>query len=545
MPQNVAQVIAQIIRENDIDTVYGLPGGENADLMEAIRLAGIDFILVRNESSAVYMADVYARLSGRPGVCLTTLGPGATNAYAGVAHAWLDRAPVLILTAQSIGRLLGRHTHQVLDLQAVFRPITKLSAQIEVGNVAQLVRQALRLTMEGRPGPVHLGLSSETAKESVLEQTLERETKQTPPQVKTEDARYETGDLARAQALLSKARRPVLLCGLGLEPERCYATILELAEAARAPVVVTPKAKGAIADDHPLAAGVIGLTRVDPAYQILDDADCIVAIGYDVVELVKPWDQPQALIWIAPWANADPVIQAEVELTGPMTPVLQQLIDLDFQTEKSWGQERVQSYHRSVERTSLPEPDAGQMRPQSVVRAIRQAVARDTLFCTDVGSHKILAGLTWPTLANNRYMVSNGLSAMGFGLPAAAAASRILQEPTVCLIGDGGMGMVIGELNMIIQEALPVIVVVMNDNALDLIRSAQKRMQAPAFGTEFPNPDFVAIAQAYGISGHRVTTVDECVEAVSKAWQARLPALIEAIIDPASYPSTPGFVWGQ
>jgi acetolactate synthase-1/2/3 large subunit len=179
-----------------------------------------------------------------------------------------------------------------------------------------------------------------------------------------------------------------------------------------------------------------------------------------------------------------------------------------------------------------------------VLAALRQELPRDTLITTDVGSHKILTGLTWPAYAPNRYQVSNGLSAMGFGLPAAIAGSLVLNRPTVCLTGDGGLAMAMGELGLLTELRLPVITVVMNDSALDLIRSGQRRAGKPVFGTEFINPDFTQIAAAYDLAFYRVTTETECAEAVRAALAAGQPALIEAMIDPVSYPTTPGYVFG-
>jgi acetolactate synthase-1/2/3 large subunit len=352
-------------------------------------------------------------------------------------------------------------------------------------------------------------------------------------------------DGAAARALLAQAQRPVILVGLGLEPERPYESLQGLAEAANAPVIVTPKAKGSLPDDHPLAAGTLGLTRTDPPYEILDEADCIVAVGFDVVELVKPWQMQTPLLWLAPWPNEGPAIAAAFEFTGPMQPVLQQLSDASFSTAAGWGRARVALYRQKLAGQPLPEPSPGRLLPQAVLAALRQALPRDTLVTTDVGSHKILTGLAWPAYTPNRYQVSNGLSAMGFGLPAAIAGSLVLNRPTVCITGDGGLAMTMGELGILTELRLPVITVVMNDSALDLIRSGQRRAGKPPFGTEFVNPDFSQIAAAYQLGFYRVTSQAECAEAVRSALAAGQPALIEAMIDPVSYPTTPGYVFGS
>lgn len=535
----VAELLVHHLKAAGVETVFGLPGGENVHMMEALRKQNIRFVLVRNESSAVFMADATARLTGKPGVCLTTLGPGATNAVAGVAHAWLDRAPVLVITAHTPDPLLAYHTHQVIDLEALFRPITKGTFQVRADNVSEVIHTALALTQHGRPGPVHLHLSNEEANRipypSLLERTRESLTAAVPSL-----SNLEGGAGSEVRHLLARAERPVIVGGVGLEPEQPYTALRELAEAAQAPVIVTPKAKGALPDDHPLAAGVIGLTRSDPAYQILDEADVILAVGFDVVELVKPWQQAAPLVWIAPWANNDPQLAAVVECVGPMQPILEQLADGLFATSEEWGEKRVAALRNQLARQRLPAPAPGRMRPQSVLQTLRRSLPRDLLVTTDVGSHKILAGLTWPAHLPNRYLLSNGLSCMGYALPAAIAASLALgRQVTLCLTGDAGLAMAMGELALLNELATPVIVVVFNDSALDLIRSAQLRANQPAFGTEFSNPDFLQIAAAYGLAGYRVCDEAEGDAAMQAALTAGRPCLIEALIDPASYPTTP------
>lgn len=530
----VAEILAQTIRAAGIDTVFGLPGGENAEVLDAMRREGLAFILVRNEDSAVFMADATARLTGKPGVALTTLGPGVVNAYCGVAHAFLDRAPILLLTAQSDGRILGKHTHQVIDLQASLKPVTKMTRELTNVGTRQAVEEALQLTMDGRPGPVHLGISSFMAGQEVVEESVEKA-------LKIQTKKWSPPDISAAGAFLANAKRPVIVAGLGLEPEKPYEAIRQLAEAAHAPVIVTPKAKGAIADDHPLSAGTFGLTHTDPPYEILEESDCIVAIGFDVVELVRVWDHEQPLIWVAPWSNDDPKLPAvKHEFVGLMRPILEQFAEADYDPYPSWGKSRVAAFRSKQGQSKLPVPAVERLLPQTVLSSLRRYVPRQTVVTTDVGAHKIFAALTWPTYTPNSYLLSNGLSAMGVGLPAAIAAARVTRETVVCITGDGGMAMVIGELGLLRELDLPVIVVVMSDNALDLIRSAQIKRGKPPFGTEFNNPDYAKIAQAFGIRFFRVGSEEECVAAIKSALAISRPTLIEALIDPAGYPTSPG-----
>lgn len=536
-PETVAEVLARRLHEAGVERVFGLPGGETVEILDALRRRGLRFELAHNESSAVFMADATARLTGQPGVCLTTLGPGAANAIAGVAHAYLDRGPVLVITARTPDHLLPDHTHQVIDLHALYTPVTKGSFKLEPAGADQTICTALALALNGRPGPVHLEVSNETAMQPAGAGSVPDAMDSNGP---TETSPASGPSMAAAAEVLIRSRRPVIVAGLGLEPERPYAALRRLAEAAQAPVITTPKGKGCLPDDHPLAAGTIGLTRTDPAYALLDEADCIVALGFDVVELVKPWDQSAPLLWLAPWPNQAPTIPARVELAGPMQPGLEHLAGLSFRSGPDWGESRVRAYRQSLAGPRRPEPSPGRMLPQTVLETLRQTVPRDTLVTTDVGSHKILSCLTWPSYAPNRFLVSNGLSCMGFSLPAAIAGSLALpDQPVVCLVGDGGLAMVMGELGLLTRLQLPVIVVVFNDAALDLIRSQQIRAAKPVYGTEFASPDFVSIARAYQLEAQRVTTGAECTQSIRAAVAARRPTLIEAMIDPISYPTTP------
>ncbi|MEM7110819.1 MAG: thiamine pyrophosphate-binding protein [Chloroflexota bacterium] len=532
----ISELFASKLADAGIDIVFGLPGGESVPILAALRQQGIEFVLVHNEATAVYMADSYARLTGKPGVCLTTLGPGATNAMAGLGHAYLDRAPIIFFTARMWHELADSHTHQTIDQTAVFAPITKATFDLRPDNAANAIDEALYLTLAGRPGPVHLQVSKQVATQEAIAPAQPF----VPP---TPSAPLPMSELEKARLLLQEAERPVMIVGLGLEPERPYSELAGLVEAVETAVILTPKAKGAISAASPYYVGTLGITRTDPAYEILEQADCIIAVGFDIVELVKPWDETAPLVWIAPWENEDVPIPAVAQLVGKMAPALNYLTDLPSKDRSAW-QKTIADFKARQAARKLPEPAAGRMLPQAVLEAIHANVPDNTLVTTDVGSHKILTALEWPSSTPNRYQLSNGLSSMGFGLPAAIAASLVLnKQPTVSIMGDGGFSMIIGELELITRLQTPVITVVMNDNALDLIRAAQWRSGHDSFGTEFGNPDFMLIAQAYGIAGRRVTTLDECAEAVREAIAASLkgkrPFLIEAMIDPVSYPTTP------
>lgn len=532
----VAETIAGMLYAAGIRTVFGLPGGETVELLDEFRKLGIDFVLVRNESSAAFMADAHARVTGRPAVCMTTLGPGAANVVMGVAHCYLDRSPVIVITAQKPESMMAGYTHQVLDLHALFRPISKASERIHSGNVEQAVLGALRMVEEGRPGPVHLQLSTADAAAPVHDAADEGSA---APYGVRSDPPLEPQDLERAQQLVRRSSRPLIVAGLGLEPQRPYEAVRSFAESIQAPVITTPKAKGAMPDRHPLFAGVIGLTRSDPVYELVDDADCIVALGFDVVELVKPWEHRGSLIWIAPWENYDPTIPADCELVGDMAAALSALTGERRPRPDDWGEKRVAAFRRAH---MSPEPPAGPGRisPQAALRVMRACARSDAFLAVDVGSHKIFSSLEWPCPAPNRFLVSNGLSSMGFALPAAIGTSIAAPDTEVlCLTGDAGLAMNMGELGVLAEREIPVVVVVFNDGAIDLIRSHQQRAGKAVFGTEFAPPRQAEIAAAFGLASHVVGDEETFAGVLRDCLAARSPALIEVMLDPSGYPTTP------
>lgn len=525
----IAESLAQQLFEAGARRVYGLPGGENVEVLDALRRRGTEFILVANESSACYMAATEARLTGGIGVALTTLGPGAANACAGLAHAHLDRAPTVLITAAADPALRDRHSHQALDLQALFAPICKFTAELDPANARAIIKQALRLTRTGRPGPVHLSLPNSLASALIAEADAAAPPADHAPQIPP---------VSDVRALLADKRRPIIVLGLGLEPGKPYAQIRQLAESLGAPVIDTPKSKGALSAAHPLFAGAIGLTHSDPAYALLDEADCIIALGFDVVELVKPWDYQTPLIWIAGWRNHDPQLDCALEVVGDISEILQSLGSPTANVANDWGATRTRRYRERLAARTSPDAAAGRISPQDFLAALREHSPDDIILTTDVGSHKIFAALEWPALQPNRYFVSNGLSAMGFGLCSAIAAALVARQPVVCISGDAGLAMVMGELGLLARLELPVLVAVMNDSALDLIRSAQRRRGLATVGTEFSNPDYGKVAAAYGLAYHKVESRADCADGIRSWREQGKPMLLDVLLDPAGYPTS-------
>lgn len=530
--ETIASFLVREMVKAGVTTVYGLPGGENVCVLDEIRKQGVEFILVRNESSAFYMADTAARLTNNMSVVLTTLGPGAANSFAGLANAYLDRSPILMISAQTDQQLIGVHTHQVVNLQACFQPITKYTAQINENSATTTIKKALSILHSGRPGPVHLGISNQVA-------MLRSPKKHIPETIKTPDSTH-CDVTEKINYILNGKEKPVIVIGLGLEPDKPYPALQAFSKKINAPVIDTPKSKGSIPSDHPLFAGTIGLTHHDPVYSILNEADCIIAIGFDVVELVKPWDQTQPLIWISNWKNFDPHIPCEFEFVGNISILLSKLSkSAQSSSLPNWGQTRVKKFIEKMKSTYADNLNqhSNYILPLDLLTAIRENTPDDIIITTDVGSHKIFYALNWQAKKPNSYFVSNGLSVMGFGLASAIAAAQITNQVTICITGDAGFAMVEGELSLVIEQELPLIIIIMNDSSLDLIRNAQIRNNKPVFGTEFSNPDFRLIAEAYKLDYYQVKNQTECNEVIQNTVKAKKPVIIDAMIDPRGYPT--------
>lgn len=530
---SVAAAVAGGLQAAGIDTVFGLPGGENVHVMEALRRTGIRFVLSEHENAAAFMASAAAQLTRRPAVCLTTLGPGAVNCTAGIAHAFLDRCPVLLITAQMASGLQPRHTHQLVDLHRLFAPITKATLEVGPAGAGETVGEALRIASAGVPGPVHLQLSNDVAGLAAAP----ADAGSSGSAVAASPPRVLPADLARAAAGLAAAERPVVVAGLGLEPEAPYRALRRFAERLGAPVLSTPKAKGAVPASHPLAAETIGLTRTDPGYDLIAEADRVIAVGMDVVEVVLPWSVPAPVLWVAPWRDRIGAAAAEQALIGPVGATLAQLTER-LRQPRSWGARRAAHYRqarRSRSRAAADRAAAGTIAPQDVLREARAALPPDAVVTTDVGSHKILAALEWDAELPNRYLVSNGLSVMGFGPAAAAGAALAGCAPVLCVTGDAGLLMCAGGLATLAQLSAPVLLVVLVDGALDLIRAHQRRAGAQPFGTEFPAPDTARIGAAFGLPAVTVGTAAELRAELARALKRPGASVIGARIDPACY----------
>jgi acetolactate synthase-1/2/3 large subunit len=505
----------------------GHPGGEVVDLIDGFRLEGLEFILTRHETSAAFMADAMGSLTGVPGVCLGTLGPGATNLVTGVAHAYLDRAPVIALAGQLPVDRYEIVTHQKLDLGAVFAPITKWHARVTPSNAVPVTERAIRVAIRHRPGPVFLEIPSDVPRADARDVTIESGSIDAA-------TRLESGGADRAAALVRGAQRPVILAGLDALRGGASEELRALAERCSIPVMVGPKAKGVFREDHPLFLGTIEMLGTAKLYEYIDGCDVVIMAGFEPVEFDRDWSAAAKVVHIGPLPNDDLYYTSQAEIVAPVRVGLAALAEALGAPARPRDAKAIASFRREFVDYVNPKRDG--LTSQQVLAELRRALPKDAIVTCDVGYNKAVTGQCWPAYLPNTFFMSNGLSSMGYGLPAALGLQLLRPNTRVaCVLGDGGFGMLLGDLETAVRRELRVLVVVLVDDALSQIRAGQERKSMPATGTTFCRFDYVSLAKGFGAVAREVETATECRDAFAWAATQSGPALVAAHIDPSGY----------
>lgn len=522
-----ARVIGKRLHASGVRYVMGHPGGEVIDLIEGFREEGLDFVLTKHETAAGFMADAIGSCTGIPGVALGTLGPGATNLVTGVAHAHLDRSPMVAITGQLPVDRYETTTHQKLDLGALFTPITKWHARVTAANAGVVTERAIRVASSHRPGPVFLEIPSDVPRQTALDGMPH-------DPVTVRAARFDTGAGDRAAELLKRSARPVLLAGMDALSDAAAAAILRLVQAWSIPVMVGPKAKGVFREDHPLFVGTIEMLGTGKLYEFIDGCDLVIMAGLEPVELDRDWSAAAPVIHIGPLPNDDLYYHATVEMVGPVELGLAVLHEAARAPSTAQPREDVVRFRREFREFVTPTRDG--MTAQSVLATLRRALPEEAIVTCDVGFNKAVTGQCWPAYQPRTFFMSNGLSSMGYGLPAALGLQLVHPGRRVaCVLGDGGFAMLLAEVETAVRRALPVLIVVLADEALSQIKIGQERRGLPATGTTFGKLDYVALARAFGACGREVSTPKECAEAFAWAATTGKPTIVAAHIDPTGY----------
>ena len=534
---STAALLAAYLHAAGVRHVFGYPGESIIDFLEAARHQGIGVVSAVREGTAAFMAEAAAMVTGLPGACLSTLGPGSTAVLNGVAAATLDRVPMLAVSGQIESSREQFFTHQVVDHDRLFAPVTKLALRLDPASADTVIRKALRTAVAERPGAVHLTVTADawTVPAGPMAGGGISLPPLAPPPLAPSAGSvdvYGDGDPLRA---LRTARRPVLLAGIAAL--RCAAgpELVRLAELAGIPVVVSPMAKGVFPEDHPYFAGVLDMAGYRVVWDLLAGADLILAAGFDPVELISPWSVATPVLHLDTTPNTDQVYASAHELVGHVAAILG-WIAAQWAGESRWAQAEVAAHRDRLRAAWQAGRAEGKLNPADVVTIAREAAPPGTIVTTDVGSHKIMAGQAWSAAEPRTVLMTNGLSAMGFGVPAAIAAKLTRPDrPVLALVGDGGFAMAATEMRIASALGLPVTVVVFADGSLNRIELKQQQLGYPSTATRMDGMDLVTLAEAMDCDGVRVESMAGLEKALAGFGDRSRPLIVEARIDPAQY----------
>ncbi|WP_203532671.1 thiamine pyrophosphate-binding protein [Draconibacterium halophilum] len=531
----VAEVFAHTLKEIGIRYVFGVPSGNMIDYMEALRKeVGIDFILVGHETTAAFMAGVCGRLTGVPGACFATFGPGATNLSTGVGGAQLDRFPLLAFTDEMPDDLLKRTVQMNINHQQLFFPITKWTTRLNPNNIEEIILKGAGITTDDTPGAVHIGIPAGIGRNPVKEAKsdvdyLRLEKKRWSPLVEDQ--------VAKVEKLIHKSKKPVFAVGLSAVRAQVSEQLIALAEKCQVPVVLTPMAKGLFPEAHPLYAGVLFHALSNEVAKVYSQADLVIGIGYDPVEFnYEDWMPEVPLIHINnSEADVAPGKFPEVSnVVGAVDVALNELLKLNVEP-KEWDLQFLKANKKQIVKKLTPETDS--FGPLAVVAELRNAMSDDGILTVDVGAHLHLIGQQWHTPSPEKLLISNGWSSMGFAIPAALAAKLCNPGlPVVALMGDGGFLMTVGELAIAKRLNLNIVFVVIYDDSLSLISIKQNKKHFDrSYGTDLNVLEGEPTNHYFGVPVVRVTNSNEYRSALKKAFSAAGPIVIEAVVGSKEY----------
>lgn len=511
----VAEVVAAAIAADAADRVFAFPGGgTNLDVMEALAARDVPIVLARSEGGAAFMAATYADLTGRPAALLVGLGPGVSNAVNGVAHAFLDQSPLLVLSDRFGADELGTSGHQLLDQRGLLRPVTKWQETLTPANAGAATARALAVAATPPAGPVQLELPHDAAGADAAP----------APTVRTELGRGSVPP--EAVDAVAAARRPVLLVG----DEAAHAPLVALAERLGAPVLTSYKGKGAFPEDHPLWCGIVTNAAVEAP--LLAAADLLVAVGLDPVELLpRPWTGPAPILALR--AHEEPArgYAPRWQAVGDVAALADELRG----SRSTWTAPEIEE-RRTATLERLRIPADGSLSAVEVVEAVQAATPSKTTVTVDAGAHMFAATWFWRSQLPRRFLISNGLATMGYAVPAAVAAALARPgEPVVAFTGDGGFLLHGAELETAARLGARVIVVVLNDSSLSLIRIKQEDRRLRRLGVDFSQASAAGVGIALGARGVRVARADELRTAVASALTHEESTVVEVAIGGSEY----------
>jgi acetolactate synthase-1/2/3 large subunit len=527
-----SEVFVKALENEQVEYIFGVPGEENIDFLEALRTSKIKFILTRHEQGAGFMADVYGRLTGKAGVCLSTIGPGATNLLTPIADANLDHAPLVAITGQADTLRMHKESHQHIDIVSMFKPVTKWNTQIGRADiVAEAVRKAFKLAEAEKPGATHLEFPENVAHEECLKPEYFEVRKMRRPA-----ADYKAIDMA--VQLIRDAKKPLVLAGNGAIRKRATKQLRLFLDKTGMAVCNTFMGKGAAGRNYEYNLYTIGLQARDHVTCAFEESDLIIAIGYDIAEYAPHFWNPEGdkqivHIDFEP-AEVDYWYDPSVEIVGDIAGTLWELNErLDDQFTRGSGEFALK--HRKLILAEMHEHDNSihfPIKPQKVLYDIRQVLNDQDILISDVGAHKMWIARMYMVHQPNTCLISNGFASMGIALPGGIAAKLVYPERNVITIsGDGGFLMNVQELETAVRLGTPTVNMIWSDGTFGLIEWKQMNKFGHPFATRFGNPDWVKLAESYGAVGIRVQKDDSLQEVLRQALKSDKPVVIDCPVD--------------
>ncbi len=528
MTTTTATAVARAIADAGITKAFGLPGGEVLVLIDELRKAGVDFVLMRHEANAGIAAAVYGKLNRQAGVVIATLGPGAANLLLPVANAYLDQEPLLAITAQIPDDFPASHTHQLLPLHDIFRPMCRVVETVTQSNAAEVTGQALAACIERPHGASYLTLSAREAVKPLL--MIGRKWHEGPPTRPMANPAARAADL---RARCAMAAKPLVLVGLGVDAQRAP-YLRRWIDEWQLPFAVTPKVKGLLDETSANFVGVIsGMAADGVLVEALNAADLLIGFGLDPVEIDKTWHAELPIHWVLEARNATGALPDETHLVHHV-PLLEEL--LAGRPPRKWDRPFAEFQNKRRDMLSGTAGAPGTMWPGDIIRALSDAVPSETIVTTDVGSHKYLFGQYWPSRHPETFWMSNGLSGMAYGLSAAIGAKLARPDvPVLAAVGDGGFSMNAQELETAERVGAPFITIVLEDCSYSLIKLSQENKQLEPYRMDFNPIDNVKMAEACGVQGLRTSNPDEMASAVKRAVAQRSSLVIAVPVHYSDY----------
>jgi acetolactate synthase-1/2/3 large subunit len=525
----VSDLLIHALENEGVEYIFGIPGEENLDFLEALRNSSIKLILTRHEQGAGFMAATYGRLTGKPGVCLSTLGPGATNFMTAAAYAQLGAMPMMMITGQKPIKTSKQGRFQIVDIVQTMAPVTKFARQIVDGhNVPSFVREAFRLAIEERPGAVHLELPEDVASEEIKTEVL--------PVVANRRPVPDQKAIALAIEKIQEAKRPLIAIGAGANRKRTSKTLLQLIEKTGIPFFNTQMGKGVLDERHELYLGTAALSDGDYLHCAIDQADLIINIGHDVIE--KPpffmrGHEMQVIHINFNHAQIDEVYYPQVDIAGDIATSVWEICE-GVEKQEHWDLEYYYNAKKGIDKHIAECADDARfpMIPQRIVRDVRKVMPSDGVIALDNGIYKIWFARNYQAHEPNTVLLDNALATMGAGLPSAMTAKLIEPDKKVVAIcGDGGFMMNSQEMETAVRLNLHIVVIILNDNAFGMIKWKQEGMGFENFGLDYNNPDFVKYAESYGAKGHRIESTESFASTLEACLEEPAVHLIDLPID--------------